>query len=115
MAEAVPPPRIESHRRRPRVNPRIWHANTCAYPNPKPGRIDDGTRQGFVSQGCDRSSASAGTLGHLHPTRDGSPDLVIGSVRPQDTAQLRFAERDETVDGWVISDSYNMNTASSAC
>ena len=44
----------------------------CAYPKPKPGRIDDGARRGLVSLRCGRSSASAGNPEHLYPMRDES-------------------------------------------
>ena len=44
----------------------------CAYSKPKPGRIDDGARQGLVSWRCGRSSGSAENLAHLSPMRDGS-------------------------------------------
>jgi hypothetical protein len=51
----------------------IWAVlRGCVYPKPKPGRIDDGARRGSVSQRCDRSSASAGSLEHPYPMTDGS-------------------------------------------
>jgi hypothetical protein len=51
----------------------LIHLNaTCAYPKPKPGRIDDGGRRGLVSLRCGRPSASAETLEHPDPMRDES-------------------------------------------
>ena len=52
---------------------RVWRrCARCAYPKPKPGRIDGGARRGLVSLRCSRTSAPAENPERLYPMRDES-------------------------------------------
>jgi hypothetical protein len=59
--------RLKSEQRSDRTPP-----DDCAYPRPKPGRIDDVSHRGSVSLRCGRTSGPAENPGHLYAMRDES-------------------------------------------